>query len=446
MKVQSKIIEDCQVFLTIELDPAEVEEQLEESYKNLVKMVKVPGFREGKAPRKVLEQHLGENGLMDDALKSLVPKAYTDALNEQGIQPIAEPSIKITGNDPVIFEARAPLPPEVELGDYYQIKIKPEKVKIKKEEVDDVIEQLRERSTVYNPVERAAGDKDVVVIDISCNVEGKAVMDEKGVEYQIIDDLTFPAPGFPEALLGMKKGEDKEFKLVLSKNFYVREAAEKEATFKVKIIEVKEGKLPELNDDFAKTVAPNTETFEVLKERIENDLKNNAEQKTRYSFEEKVINKLVEISKLEFPPLLIDMEANQLVAQHMEQIRRSCQNEEQFKKMIEKMPQSELIEKYRPIAKDRVAANLVLGKLAEVEKVEISDEEISEEIERMVANSGPQMEEQKKLLSSPQYKDSIKGMLTIKKATQMLSDIAQGSAKKAKPKTKNKATSEKEAK
>ena len=206
MKIQSNKIEDCQIFLTIELDPAEVEEKLKESYKNLVKTVKVPGFREGKAPRKVLEQHLGGNGLLDDALKSLIPKAYTDALNEQGIQPIAEPSIKITGNKPVTFEVKAPLPPEVELGDYYQIKMKPEKVKVKKEEVDEVINQLRERGTVYNPVERPAGEIDVVVIDITCNVEGKTVMSEKGVEYQIVNDLTFPAPGFSEALLKNGKG------------------------------------------------------------------------------------------------------------------------------------------------------------------------------------------------------------------------------------------------
>jgi len=446
MKVQSKRIEDCQVFLTIELNPAEVEEQLEESYKKLVKTTKIPGFREGKAPRKVLEKHVGENRLLDDALESLVPKAYEDALQEEGVQPIAKPSINITGNEPVIFEAKAPLPPEVELGDYKQIRMKPEKVKVKKEEVDDVINQLRERSTVYNPVERSVREGDVVTIDIISDVEGKTVINEKGVEYKINTGLTFPAPGFPEALLKMKKDEEKEFNLKMANNAYVKEADGKEASFKVKIIEVKEASLPELNDDFARAVIPDVETLEILKERIKTDLKNEAEQKARFSFEDNITRKLVEISKLEFPPLLVDMEVNQLVAQHMEQLKMSCRNKEQFNKMIEQMPQSEMVEKYQPIARERVAGRLVLGKLAEIEKVEINDKDINQEIERIVASAGLQMEEQRKMLSSPQYKNTIKGILTVRKATRMLSDIAQGSVKKTKPKTRKKATSEKEAK
>ncbi|MFC1866357.1 hypothetical protein ACFLYB_06575, partial [Chloroflexota bacterium] len=287
--------------------------------------------------------------------------------------------------------------------------------------------------------------RDVVNMDVSASVEDKSIIVEKGLDYQVIGGLTFPASGFPEALLSLKKGDEKEIKLKLSENFYVKDAAGKEADFKVNINEVKETKLPQANDAFAKNVIPDVESLVVLKERIQTDLKTRAEEKARIAFEEKLIEELVKISKVEFPPFLVDMEVNQLVSQNVDQVRRSCQSEEQFSSMMEKMPQAEMQEKYRPVAETRVAGRLALEELARLEKIEVSDEDMSREIERMTANAGLQMEEQRKVLGSLQYKAPIQRMIISGKAIKKLSDIAQGVTKKTKPKTKKKPTVEKEA-
>ncbi len=446
MKVQKSNVEDCQIFLTIELNAEEVEKQKEESYKKLVKTVKVPGFREGKAPRDVLENHLGKDGLLEDAIESLIPKSYSDALQEQNIKTIGEPSIQVISTQPLVYEAKAPLPPKVELGDYSKIKGKPEKVTIKKEDIDQVIEQLREQHATCEPVERPIKEMDVVVMDTSATVEGETVIDEKGVEYQIVAGLSFPAPGFPEAMVGMVKGEEKELKLKLSKNFYKREFAEKEASFRVKIIDVREAQLPKADADFAKKVLPGIEDFEALKKRIKTDMQNNAEVNARLSFENSLIDQLVKMSKIEFPPFMADMEVQQLVAQHMEQLKRSCRSEDEYKKILEKMPREELEEKYRPVAAQQVAGKMAMEELAKVEKIEADDKEISAEIERMTANAGEQMGEQRKVLSSPGYKEPIRQMLIARKTLQWLSQSARGAAKKTKTEIKKKPAVKKEAK
>lgn len=434
MKLLDNKIENRQALLTIELESAEVENALERSYQKLVQNMEIPGFRKGKAPRSVLEQHIGRDALLEDALKSLLPQTCADVIKEQQIKPIAEPVIKVTQKEPLIFEATVPLEPIIKLADYYKIKMKPEKVKIKEDDISSIIEGLRQRNATYEPVERPVKVSDLVVIDVECSIGDKTLISEKGLNYQIISGMTYPAPGFPEQLLGMKRGEEKEFNLKLSKNYPQRELAEQEALFKVKVVEVKEEKLPAINDDLARAVAPDIENLDSLRERIATDLRNRAEENTRTAFEESLIDALIDKSELDYPPFLVDMEVNQLVGQHLYQLQTSARNKDDYARMLEKMPQEELRKKYRPLASKRVAASLVLSHVAEAERVEVSDTEIDAEVERMTQNAGDKKDEQKKLLDSPQYRDSIKRMLTPQKTIRRLSEIAQGSVKKNKAK------------
>jgi trigger factor len=434
MKILSKRIENKQAFLTIELEPAEVEESLDRSYNQLVKETDIPGFRKGKAPRPVLEQHIGKEALLNNALDSLLPKVCAQAIEEQKIEFIARPVIKVTQKEPVVFEATVPLPPTVKLTDYYKIKMKPEPVRLKKDDVSDAIEQLRHQRATWAPVDRPVKVDDLVVLDVENSVGEKTIINEKGANYQVISGITWPAPGFSEQLLGMTRDEKKEFRLKLSKNYHERELAEKEALFKVKVIEVKGERLPELNDDFAKSVAPNIESFSSLKEQVANDLKKSAENKARIDFEQQVCNTVIKKSEVEFPPILVDIEVDRMVSQQLERLAMNARSRDEYIKRLESMPEGELRTKYRPLAVDRVIGSLVLGKIAEEEKIEVSDAEIDAEIERMTKNTGDRQEEQKKFLNTPQNRGPIRRMLITQKTVQQLAKIAEGSIKKNKTK------------
>jgi len=426
VKVTNEKTENCQAFLTIEMEPAEVEESLEKSYSRLVRKTDIPGFRKGKAPRAILERHIGKEGLLEDALNNLLPEAYEKAIKEQKIEAIAQPHIEITQTDPVVFTVTVPLLPKVELGDYHRIQVTPEPVELTEDDVNTVIEQLRHRHATWEPVERPVEFDDLVVLDIESNIEDKPFVNQKAVQYQVLRDLPFLAPGFAEQLSGMKKNEEKEFKLQFPSDFPRGELAGKEPSFKVKITEIKQERLPELDDEFARGVSPDFKTLDSLRERVSADLKLRAEEKARVDFEERVIEAAVDLAELEFPPILVENEIDRLLNQRFQRLQRGDQGLEEYLKSVNKTKE-ELREELHPLATKRVIRSLVLGKIAEMEKVEVSDSEVDAEIENMIKNTTENKDELQKVLSTPQARESIEQLLVTRKTVQLLVEIAKGS-------------------
>jgi len=423
VKVTNEKTENRQAFLTIEMEPAEVEASLAKSYHRLVKKTNIPGFRKGKAPRAVLERYIGKERLLEDALNNLLPEAYEKAIKEQKIEAIAQPQIEIAQTDPLVFKATVPLTPAVELGDYHHIQVAPEPVELTEDNVNAVIEQLRHQQATWEPVERPVEFGDLVVLDIDSNIEDKPFINWKAVQYQVLGDLPFPAPGFAEQLLGMKRGEEKEFKLQFPSDFSRGELAGKEPSFKVKITEIKQERLPELDDEFARGVSPDYKTLDSLRERVSAELKLRAEEKARIEFEEKVIEAVVNLAKLEFPPILVEHEIDRLLNQRLQRIDQGL---EEYLSSINKTKE-ELREELRPLATKRVTGSLVLAKVAEEEKIEVSASEVDAEIENMIKNSAGNKDELQKLLSTPQSRESIEQALFTRKTVQHLVEIAEGS-------------------
>ena len=213
MKITNKKTERSQAFLTIEMEPEEIEESLKKSYCHLVKKTKIPGFRKGKAPRAILESYIGKESLLEDALNNLLPGAYEKAIKEQKIEAFAQPHIKIAQTDPVIFKVTVPLTPTIKLGDYHQIQVTPEPVESTEENVNATIEQLRHQQATWEPTERPVDFNDLVVLDVESSIENEPWVNQKGAQYQVLHDLPLPAPGFAEQLEGMKRNEEKEFKV-----------------------------------------------------------------------------------------------------------------------------------------------------------------------------------------------------------------------------------------
>jgi trigger factor len=302
VKVTRDKMENSQAFLTIEMEPPEVEESLEAAYRRLVKKTNVPGFRKGKAPRVMLERYIGRENLLEDALNSLIPGACEDALKEQEIEAFARPTIEITQTEPLIFKATVPLPPTVNLGDYHSLRLKPEPVASTKKDVVAVIERLRHQQATWEPVEREIGFNDLAVFDIESAVSDKPFINQKGAQYQVTENYPTPLPGFSEQLVGLKRDEEKEFALQIPKDYPDKELADKEARFKVRVSEVKQERLPELNDEFGKGIDPKFKTLNSLRKQVADNLKLRAEEKAKRDFEEKVIDAVVNLSEVEFPP------------------------------------------------------------------------------------------------------------------------------------------------
>ena len=425
MKVTNEKTENCQVFLTVEMESAEVEESLEKSYYRLVKKANIPGFRKGKAPRAILERHIGKESLLEDALNNLLPEACERAIKEQKIETFAQPHIEVTQTDPVIFKATVPLPPAIKLGDYHHIRLAPEPVEVTEDNVSAAIEQLRHQQATWEPVERPVELNDLVVLDIESNIEGEPFVNREGAQYQVLDELSFPAPGFAGQLVGMKRDEEKEFKLQFPSDYPTAELAGKEPSFKVRVVEIKQERLPELNSKFAKVISPDFKSLKALRKRVSTTLKLRAEEKARLDFEEKVIGAVVDITELDFPPILVEIETDYLINQQSRRWQMSGKSLEEYLSTIDKT-EEELRKELQPLATKRVTQSLVLGKVAEEEKIEVSDSEIGDEIEDMTKSTTENKDELSKFLNTPRSRESIKQALVTRKTVQRLVEIAKG--------------------
>ncbi len=423
MKVTNEKTENSQAYLTIEMEPAEVEDSLASSYQHLVKKAKIPGFRKGKAPRAILERHIGKESLLEDALNSLIPQAYEKAIKEQEIEAIARPQIEIAQTDPVVFKAIVPLKPEVKLGDYHHVQVTPEPVEVTEDNVSAAIEGLRHQHATWEPVERPVDFGDLVVLDIESSIEDEPFINQKGAQYQVLHELSFPVPGFAEQLVGMKRNEEKDFNLQFPPDYPRGELVGKKPWFKVRVTEIKQEILPELNDEFAGGINPDFKTLDSLRERVFSDLKLRAEEKTRIDFEERVIDTVVDLAELEFPPILVEVEINDFLNRRFQ---GGNQGLEEYLRNINKT-EEELREELRPLATKRVAQSLVLGKIAEEEKFEVSGSEIDTEIGEMTKSAAEKKDELEKLLNTPRARESIEQTLITRKTIQRLLEIAKGS-------------------
>jgi len=426
VKVTNEKTEGCQAFLTVEMEPGEVEESLERSYYRLAKKTNIPGFRRGKAPRTILERYIGKERLLEDALNSLLPEAYEKAIKEQKIEAFAQPHIEIAQTDPVIFKVAVPLTPMIKLGDYHHMQVAPEPVELTEDDVSAAIEQLRHQHATWEPVERPVAFNDLVVLDVDSDIENKPFINQKGAQYQVLRELPLPAPGFAEQLVGMKRDEEKEFKLQFPVDYPRGELAGKEPSFKVRVTEIKQERLPELNDEFAKEISPDFKSLDSLREKVSTNLRLRAEEKARMDFEERVIEAVVDITELEFPPILVEMETDQLINQQLRRWQMGGKGLEEYLSSINKT-EEELRQELHPLATKRVTRSLTLGRIAEEEKFEVSDAEISAEIENMTKSATENKDELNKFLNTPQARKSIEQVLITRKTIQRLVEIAKGS-------------------
>ncbi|MCL0077241.1 trigger factor [Dehalococcoidia bacterium] len=421
MRISSDRIEGCQVVLNIEAETEEMERALEGTYRRLVKQAVVPGFRKGKAPRPMLERHLGRTALLNDAWDRLVPELYEQAVKEQGIEVFGQPQVEVTQVDPLTFKATVPVRPVVELGDYRAIKVTPEVVEITGDKIDEALERLRRTQVVWEPVEREARLGDVVGLNVEGSIEGSTLLDKGSEWYHLSADSTAPVPGFAGQIVGMKAGNEKEFTLPLPEDHANPELAGKDCLFKVSISEVKEEHLPELNDEFAKSLEQDVETMDQLREKIAGSLKAAADSDARNKLERQVVEAVVGQADLEFPAVLVEREVDRMVHQQMMALG-GLDIDEYLK--LRNLTREQYRDQLRPVAEKRVANALILKKVAEEEKMEVSDSEVDAEVGRRVENAGEDGKRVQEALSSLEARESLRDDLLARKAIDLLVRIA----------------------
>ena len=428
MKVSQVEQAQSQVVLNIEVEPPELEEHLDRVYRRAVQRVTIRGFRKGKAPRSVVERELGRDAMLEEALETLLPQMTSRAIEEQNLDVVATPKVKVTQNDPLTIEATVAVRPLVLLGDYYQLRLEPEKVEVTSEAVDEVVDALRRNAGTWEPVERSVELQDMITMEVHGQVDEDSIIEDSGVDYILSAESTNPVPGFANQLVGINRGETREFTLPFPEEYPQADFAGKKCHFTVTVEEVKERRLPDMEDDFALSLSiGDVDTVAALRDKLRQDILKHNQQTADQRYEEQAVQALMMETQLELPPLLVDEEVNHVLAHQAEAMQGQQTNMEAYLSTVGKSVE-QLQEEVRPSAVERMTRGMTLRALREQEGIEVSDEEVDEELNSMRETSGANIEADSfgQYLSTDEGRTSVTNALLNRKTLERLSSIARG--------------------
>jgi len=415
------------ITLNVSMASEDEEPFIGRSYRRLASRVKIPGFRPGKAPRSIVESHLGRTALVQEALEFMIPETLNQVLSDESIQAYADPQLELLEIEPVSFKAIVPLEPIVDLGDFRSIHVDREPVEITEEQVDEVVEQLRNESAPWDPVERPVQFGDLLNLNVDGTIEGDQAINDKGVDFIPEKENPMPMPGFSVALVGMTAGETKELSLFVPDDHNQEEYAGKECQFKVEVLSIKEKLLPELDDEFAKGIRDGYESLEALKEFVRQRIKDDGEASADRQAQEASVQELLKTASVQASGLIYQRELDHMYEERERSLRSQRMDMDTYLGYIGKTGE-EWREELRPRAEERLNTYLVLRKLAEEESIEISPEDIQSEIDTIVVNAGDSEETMRNTLSSESAHESIRSSLVNRQVMARLLEITGAAA------------------
>ena len=433
--IKNEQTEKNTVKLTIEVDKEAFEKALEKSYKKNVKQIALPGFRKGKAPRKLIEKYYGEAVFYEDAVNFVCPDAYEFAVKEAGISPVDRPEIDIeeigNGKD-LVLTAVVTVKPEVELGEYKGVKAEKVVYETKDEDIQTRINADAEKNARMITIEdRAVENGDITVIDFEGFVDGVAFEGGKGTDHTLEIGSGQFIPGFEDQLVGAKLNEETEINVKFPEEYHAEELKGKDATFKVTVKEIKVKELPALDDDFAKDVSE-FDTFEEYKANIKADLDKANEARTKGEFENNVVEVVTENATVDIPQCMIDNRIEDMVKDFGYRLSSQGMSLEQYMQFTGATMDT-FKEQFKDQAAAQVKSNLVLEKIAQVEALEVSDEDLEEELKKMAEMYGMELDKVKTLIGENEQ-EVMKDDLKIRKAVEFVAANAKegkSAAKKA---------------
>ena len=413
--------EDGKVVISFSASKEEFAKGLDSAFKRAVKRVNAPGFRKGKLPRAVFNKMYGEEALYQDAVDAVLPAAYTKAIDELKVSPLAMPDIdvkEISKENGVTFEAVVTVKPNVELGEYKHLGIKKEEVEVTDADVEERLERLLSNQAEWQIKEGEAKKGDIVVIDFKGFIGDKAFEGGEAKGYELELGSGSFIPGFEDQLEGKVAPVDTEVNVTFPENYQVADLAGKEAKFEVTIHDVKEKVLPELTDEFVKEFSKEAaSTVAEYKEKLRGEIKVQKEEAAAKAYSDKVISTAVENAKLTVPTKLIDQEVNSMFEQFAGNLSRQGLSFELYEQFTGKGA-DELKAEMRSDAENKIKTSFVLGEIAEVEKVEVTDADIDAEVKELATMYNMTEEGVRTRISV----EDLRGELIIQKTVEFLKE------------------------
>ena len=425
MSVAVEKLEKNMAKLTIEVSAEELEKAIQGAYQKQKNRINIPGFRKGKAPRKMIEKMYGAGVFYEDAANALIPEAYSKALDECEETIVSQPSIAVTqleSGKPFIFTAEVALKPEVTLGEYKGLEVPKADLEVTEEEIaGELRKEQEENSRVLDVDDRAVADGDKVTLDFEGFVDGEAFDGGKGTDYPLTIGSGSFIPGFEDQLVGAKAGDHVEVKVTFPEEYQAKELAGKEAVFQCDVKKIEAKELPELDDDFAKDVSE-FDTLAEYKEDVKKNLTEKKAEDARRAKEDAAVDKAIENAQMDIPEAMIETQTRQMLddfARRMQSQGLSMEQYFQFTgQSVEKM-----MEDMKPQALKRIQTRLVLEKIAEVENIQPTEDEVNEEISKMAEMYKMEADKLKDLIGENEMEQMKKDM-AVQKAVTLVADAA----------------------
>ena len=426
--------EKNQVELTISIDKEEFEKALERAYRKNVGKMTVPGFRKGKAPRKIIEKLYGEGVFFEDAVNMCYPQAYDSAVEESKIQPVDHPQIDVDEISPegFTFKATVTVKPEVSIHDYKGLSVEKGRVSVTEKDVKEELNRMADRNARLVTVDREVKKDDTVMFDFEGFVDGTPFEGGKAENYSLRVGSGMFIPGFEDQMIGKKAEEPFDVNVTFPEDYQAKELASKPAVFKCLIHEVKETEKPTIDDEFAKDVSE-FDTLDELKADLKAKIKENKEKAVETEFEENLIDRMLENFEADVPEVMVEAQIDRIVEDFGYRLSMQGLGLDTYLKMND-MSMESFRKLFREQADKQVKVRLALEKIAELENMEITEEELEEEFKSLAEQNNLDVERVKQLLPA----ESLKGDLLSQKAVDLIKSTAKKTAKKATKKAESK--------
>lgn len=417
--------------LTFDIDTETIQKGIDHAFTRTQKRISVPGFRKGHVPRTIFNQMYGEESLYQDALNDVLPDAYEAAIKEAGIEPVDQPQVNVESMEkgqPWTLTSTVAVKPEVTLGDYKGMEVPEQDTSVSDADVDSELENKRQQQAeLVLKEDEAAADGDTVVIDYEGSVDGEKFDGGSADNYSLVLGSGSFIPGFEDQLVGHKAGEDVDVNVTFPEDYHAKDLAGKDALFKVKIHEVKEKQLPELDDEFAKDVDEDVETLAELKDKVKKQLQDQKEAAAKAAIEDAAIEAAVANAETEeIPQAMLDDDTNRQLQQYLAGMQQQGINPQMYFQ-ITNTTEDDLRKQFADDAAKRVKTNLVLEAVVKDANLNATDEDVQNEIADLAKQYGMDEEAVSKALT----RDMLEHDIEIKKAVDLIADSAKQTAKAA---------------
>ena len=425
MSLQVEKLEKNMAKLTIEASAEDFEKAIQKVYLKARGRINIPGFRKGKAPRKLIEKMYGTGVFYEDAANDLIPTAYAEALKDCDLEIVSRPEINVTqieSGKPFIFTAEVAVKPEVTLGEYKGVEVEKSDVEVTDEDINKEVDKERENnSRTIDVDDRAVESGDIIKLDFDGSVDGVPFAGGKAENYTLTIGSGSFIPGFEDQLIGTKIVEDKDVTVTFPEDYHEKSLAGKEAVFKCKVNAITVKELPDADDEFASEVSE-FETLAEYKEDIKKKLTEKKEKEARAKKEAQAVEKAVENATMEIPDAMIDTQVQSMMEDFARRMQSQGLSLEQYFQFTG-MDAKKMHDQMKPEALKRIQNSLVLEAVAKAENIEISDEKVDEEIAKMAEAYKMEVEKLKGIIGDSE-RDQMKKDLAVQAAADLIADAA----------------------